>query len=165
MAGKLKLFVSDSYITPYSFEGFSKILVGFNLDILDITTYLDITSYPEVFCCPKEQIAWTRSLIEELNTSDKTLYILTNSDFIVKEINLQMMAYQRIIAGCELVDKEFIINPDLVQSYTLTVIHDQIQCTPNEKDVCGYIYPTMDAVIGEMNKREEKLLWGYTDDL
>lgn len=157
MSGKLKLFVSDDYISPHTFNEFVKMMAGFSVDTLDILCH------PEEFCSPKDQIKWARRLIRDANESFFTTYVFTNSDFIVKEINLQMMAYQRIVAGCELVDKEFVINPDLVQSYTLTVIHDQIQCTPNEKDVYGYIYPTMDAVIDEMNEREETLLWGYRE--
>lgn len=154
MNGKLKLFVSDSYISPVTFDELATTMAGFSVDTLDILCH------PEEYCSPKEQVAWARRLIKDVNEGSSALYVFTNSDFILKEINLQMIAYERVKAGCELIDKTFIIDPNIVSSYTIHVIHDSIHCLPNERDEYGYSYPTMDSIIDEMNEREEKLIWG-----
>lgn len=155
MTGKLKLFVSDSYISPVTFDDLATTMTGFSVDTLDILCH------PEEFCSPREQLAWVRRLIKDVNEGSDTLYVFTNSDFITREINLQMLSHIRMRAGCELVNSEFAIDPNIVSSYTIHVIHDSIHCIPNEKDDYGcYVYDIFDDVIHDIALRLKYLIWG-----
>ena len=76
-----------------------------------------------------------------------------------------MMTYVRMKAGCELISTEFAIDPEVINSYTINVTDDgTIEWALNKKDSYGFLYPTIDSVIDEMNEREEILICGLNDE-